>query len=63
MVERAIAEHGPGSEPCDYVIASEAELQSDRGTPLVNRLRSERRLEQIVVSPPYIIFTATHQRP
>ena len=63
MVERGIAEHGPGSEPCDYIIASEAELQTDRGAPLVNRLRSEGRLEQVVVSSPYVIFSTSRQHP
>lgn len=58
IVERAFAAHGPGTKPCDYVIASEAEMNTERGNLLVRRLEAEGVLELVSLAGPYRIYTA-----
>ena len=58
MVERAMERDGPGTGPCDYVIASVAELQTDRGTPLIARLTNEGLIREIGPSGPYMLFSS-----
>jgi hypothetical protein len=62
IVPRSMRMDGPGMESCDYVIASEAELQTDRGNLFVNQLRAERVLTEIGVSRPYVVFAASRRR-
>ena len=51
----------PGTEPCDYVIASAAELNTIRGVPLVNALNAERRLQRLGEVGPYVVYGAVER--
>jgi hypothetical protein len=46
----------PGSEPCDYVIASRADLATDHGVPLVDLVKRERGFRQLGVSGNFALF-------
>ena len=56
IVDRVFRDHGPGTGPCDYVIASQAELDTERGNILINALKREGSISQIGASGPYVIF-------
>jgi hypothetical protein len=56
VLERVMAADGPGARRCDYVIASEPELNTIRGNPLVTRLQAQGVLTKIASTGPYTLF-------
>jgi hypothetical protein len=48
----------PGGRSCDYVIASQAELLTMRGVPLLNRLKTRTGVQRVAAFGRYVVFAA-----
>jgi hypothetical protein len=53
---RLLAWDRPGSQACDYVIASRAALDTQRGVPLVNTMKARKQLRQAVEYRRFVVF-------
>ena len=62
LVEREIALHGPGTQPCDYIIASKAQLKTVRGSPVLNRARMAHAVVPIGDGGSYEVFAVADAR-
>jgi hypothetical protein len=59
LIERVLANSGPGTRTGDYLIASIAELAAPQGAPLVARTRARTRLEELGDAGPYRVWYVT----
>jgi hypothetical protein len=56
LVEARLSGGGPGAGPADYVVASIAELETERGTPIVRRLGARARLVPLGDAGPFRVW-------
>ena len=58
VLSRMLRRARPGSRPCEYLIASAAELDTRRGVPLLNLLKTRTAIKRVAEHGPYVVFAA-----
>lgn len=59
LIDRRLGTRGPGAESCDYIIASIAELDTQRGVPIVARASARSPLVHVGDAGPYRVWHVT----